>query len=151
MPCGICIVARCPFSAEEEWEHRATGIVQLRHLWIYDHRHFQIVFPTDSQYASLLLTAATFGAGFLMRLLGGILLELYEDLAEDERRRAAIGAATTPDTVANVAEEFIRRALAGRNRASSYVAATLRIFDDHMLPRCAKTKSPVTPGHRAAA
>jgi integrase len=58
-----------------------------------------------------------------------------EDLAEDERRRAAIAATTTPDTVANVAEEFVRRALEGRNRAASYVAATRRMFDDHMLPR----------------
>jgi integrase len=58
-----------------------------------------------------------------------------EDLAEDERRRAAIAAATTPDTVANVAEEFVRRALEGRSRAASYVAATRRILDDHMLPR----------------
>jgi len=40
---------------------------------------FKLFFPTDSQYASLLLTTATFGAGFLMRPLGGILLGLYAD------------------------------------------------------------------------
>jgi MHS family proline/betaine transporter-like MFS transporter len=39
----------------------------------------KLFFPTDSQYASLLLTTATFGAGFLMRPLGGILLGLYAD------------------------------------------------------------------------
>jgi MFS family permease len=40
---------------------------------------FKLFFPTDSQYASLLLTTATFGAGFLMRPLGGILLGVYTD------------------------------------------------------------------------
>jgi integrase len=58
-----------------------------------------------------------------------------EDLAEDERKRAAAAAATKPDTVANVAEEFIRRSLEGRDRAASYVSATRRMFDEHMLPR----------------
>ena len=36
-------------------------------------------FPTDSEYASLMLTFATFGAGFLMRPLGAILLGGYID------------------------------------------------------------------------
>jgi MHS family citrate/tricarballylate:H+ symporter-like MFS transporter len=36
-------------------------------------------FPTDSEYASLMLTFATFGAGFLMRPLGAILLGGYVD------------------------------------------------------------------------
>jgi hypothetical protein len=58
-----------------------------------------------------------------------------EDLAEGERKRAAAAAATKPDTVANVAEEFIRRSLEGRDRAASYVSATRRMFDEHMLPR----------------
>jgi MFS family permease len=39
----------------------------------------KLFFPTDSQYTSLLLTTATFGAGFLMRPLGGILLGIYAD------------------------------------------------------------------------
>ena len=43
-----------------------------------------------------------------------------EDLAEDERKRAAVAAATRSDTVANVAEEFVRRSLEGRDRATSY-------------------------------
>ncbi len=42
-----------------------------------------------------------------------------EDLAEDERKRAAIAAATKSDTVANVAEEFIRRSLEGGARPGS--------------------------------
>ena len=58
-----------------------------------------------------------------------------EDLGEQERRRAAAAAAAKPDTVANVAEEFIRRSLGGRNRSASYVAATRRMFNEHMLPR----------------
>jgi integrase len=58
-----------------------------------------------------------------------------EDLAEGERKRAAVAAATKSDTVANVAEEFIRRSLEGRERAASYVSATRRMFDEHMLPR----------------
>jgi len=39
----------------------------------------RLFFPTDSQYASLLLTMATFGAGYLMRPIGGIVLGLYAD------------------------------------------------------------------------
>src|SRR5271170_7826334 len=39
-----------------------------------------------------------------------------EDLAEGERKRAAAAAATKPDIVANVAEDFIRRSLEGRDR-----------------------------------
>jgi integrase len=58
-----------------------------------------------------------------------------EDLADDERKRAAVAAAAKPDTVANVAEEFVRRSLEGRERAASYVSATRRMFDEHMLPR----------------
>ena len=36
-------------------------------------------FPTDSEFASLMLTFATFGAGFLMRPLGAIVLGAYVD------------------------------------------------------------------------
>jgi metabolite-proton symporter len=36
-------------------------------------------FPTGSQFASLMLTFATFGAGFLMRPLGAVLLGAYID------------------------------------------------------------------------
>jgi MFS transporter, MHS family, proline/betaine transporter len=39
----------------------------------------RLFFPADSQYASLLLTTATFGIGFVMRPLGGIILGIYTD------------------------------------------------------------------------
>src|SRR3984957_18031624 len=39
----------------------------------------KLFFPRDSQYASLLLTTATFGVGFFMRPVGGILLGIYAD------------------------------------------------------------------------
>jgi MFS transporter, MHS family, proline/betaine transporter len=39
----------------------------------------RLFFPTNSQYASLLLTTATFGVGFFMRPVGGVLLGIYAD------------------------------------------------------------------------
>jgi MFS transporter, MHS family, proline/betaine transporter len=39
----------------------------------------RLFFPADSRYASLLLTTATFGIGFFMRPIGGILLGIYTD------------------------------------------------------------------------
>src|SRR3974377_754386 len=39
----------------------------------------RLFFPSDSQYASLLLTTATFGVGFFMRPIGGVLLGIYAD------------------------------------------------------------------------
>lgn len=39
----------------------------------------RLFFPTDSEYASLLLTMATFGVGFFMRPVGGILIGMYAD------------------------------------------------------------------------
>jgi len=39
----------------------------------------KLFFPTDSQYASLLLSTATFGVGFFMRPVGGVLLGIYAD------------------------------------------------------------------------
>src|SRR5215510_10567186 len=39
----------------------------------------RLFFPSESQYASLLLTTATFGVGFFMRPVGGILLGIYAD------------------------------------------------------------------------
>jgi MHS family proline/betaine transporter-like MFS transporter len=39
----------------------------------------RVFFPTNSQYASLLLTTATFGVGFFMRPVGGVLLGIYAD------------------------------------------------------------------------
>jgi len=39
----------------------------------------RLFFPAGSQYASLLLATATFGVGFFMRPVGGILLGIYAD------------------------------------------------------------------------
>jgi MHS family proline/betaine transporter-like MFS transporter len=39
----------------------------------------RLFFPAESLYASLLLTTATFGVGFFMRPVGGILLGIYAD------------------------------------------------------------------------
>ena len=47
----------------------------------------RLFFPADSQYASLLLTTATFGVGFFMRPVGGILLGIY---ADHRGRKAAL-------------------------------------------------------------
>ena len=47
----------------------------------------RLFFPAESQYASLLLTTATFGVGFFMRPVGGILLGIY---ADHKGRKAAL-------------------------------------------------------------
>ncbi len=36
-------------------------------------------FPSDDEYASLLMALATFGVGFFMRPVGGVLLGMYSD------------------------------------------------------------------------
>src|ERR1700754_1046597 len=45
-------------------------------------------FPADSEFASLMLTFGTFGAGFLMRPLGAVVLGAYVDRVG--RRRGLI-------------------------------------------------------------
>ncbi|SAL58306.1 MFS transporter [Caballeronia humi] len=47
----------------------------------------QLFFPSTSDYASILLTTATFGVAFVMRPVGGIVLGLYADRAG---RKAAL-------------------------------------------------------------
>ncbi|TKC86747.1 MFS transporter [Trinickia terrae] len=47
----------------------------------------KLFFPTDSEYGSLLLTTATFGVGFFMRPVGGILIGMY---ADRKGRKAAL-------------------------------------------------------------
>src|ERR1700728_844205 len=47
----------------------------------------KLFFPSDSQYASLLLTTATFGVGFFMRPVGGVVLGIY---ADRKGRKAAL-------------------------------------------------------------
>jgi MHS family proline/betaine transporter-like MFS transporter len=39
----------------------------------------RLFFPADSEYASLLIAMATFGVGFFMRPVGGILIGMYSD------------------------------------------------------------------------
>jgi MFS transporter, MHS family, proline/betaine transporter len=47
----------------------------------------RLFFPGESEYASLLLTMATFGVGFFMRPVGGIVLGIY---ADRKGRKAAL-------------------------------------------------------------
>jgi MFS transporter, MHS family, proline/betaine transporter len=47
----------------------------------------RLFFPSDSEYASLLMAMATFGVGFFMRPVGGILIGLY---ADRKGRKAAL-------------------------------------------------------------
>jgi MFS family permease len=47
----------------------------------------RLFFPSQSQYASLLLATATFGVGFFMRPVGGILLGIF---ADRKGRKAAL-------------------------------------------------------------
>jgi MFS transporter, MHS family, proline/betaine transporter len=63
----------------------------------------RLFFPADSQYASLLLTTATFGVGFFMRPVGGILLGIY---ADRHGRKAALLAVIASMTVAIVLIAF---------------------------------------------
>ena len=46
-----------------------------------------LFFPAESQYASLLLTTATFGVGFFMRPIGGVVIGMY---ADRKGRKAAL-------------------------------------------------------------
>ena len=47
----------------------------------------RLFFPSESEYASLLMAMATFGVGFFMRPVGGILIGLY---ADRKGRKAAL-------------------------------------------------------------
>ena len=47
----------------------------------------RLFFPSESEYTSLLLTMATFGVGFFMRPVGGIVIGLY---ADRKGRKAAL-------------------------------------------------------------
>jgi MFS transporter, MHS family, proline/betaine transporter len=57
----------------------------------------RLFFPSDSQYASLLLTTGTFGVGFFMRPVGGIVLGIY---ADRRGRKAALLMVITLMTIA---------------------------------------------------
>ena len=47
----------------------------------------RLFFPDDSAYSALLFTTATFGVGFVMRPIGGIVLGVY---ADQRGRKAAM-------------------------------------------------------------
>ena len=57
----------------------------------------RLFFPTGDQYSSLLLTTATFGVGFFMRPVGGVILGFY---ADRKGRKAALLAIVALMTVA---------------------------------------------------
>src|SRR6516162_4889597 len=57
----------------------------------------RLFFPADSQYASLLLTWATFGVAILLRPVGGVLLGIY---ADRKGRKAALSMIIALMTVA---------------------------------------------------
>jgi MFS transporter, MHS family, proline/betaine transporter len=57
----------------------------------------RLFFPSESQYASLLFTTATFGVGFFMRPVGGIFLGIYADRSG---RKAALLVVIASMTVA---------------------------------------------------
>ena len=85
----------------------------------------KLLFPTDSQYASLMLTFATFSVGFFMRPVGGIVLGIY---ADHKGRKAALLMVIAMMTVAIAmigfrADLFRRRRCgAGDHRAGPAVA-----------------------------
>ena len=62
-------------------------MVRFHYLRLLHSRYCPVVFSGRSQYASLLLTTATFGVGFFMRPVGGVLLGLY---ADHKGRKAAL-------------------------------------------------------------
>lgn len=47
----------------------------------------RLFFPADNEYASLLMTMVTFGVGFFMRPVGGVLIGMY---ADKHGRKAAL-------------------------------------------------------------
>ena len=72
----------------------------------------RLFFPGDSQYASILLTTATFGVGFFMRPVGGILLGIY---ADRRGRKAALLMVIALMTVAIAMIAFGSRCEVGAN------------------------------------
>ena len=65
----------------------------------------RLFFPADSQYASLLLTWATFGVAILLRPVGGVLLGIY---ADRKGRKAALSMIIALMTVAIAMIAFAR-------------------------------------------
>ena len=70
-PKAVQVVAAVIGNALEWYDFIVFGLLTV----IVSH----LFFPAHSQYASLLLATATFGVGFFMRPVGGILLGVYAD------------------------------------------------------------------------
>jgi MFS family permease len=97
---------RAPRTLPDRWTVAAT--VAGNALEFYDFLTYstfavyvgRTFFPTDSAFASLLLTLATFGVGFLTRPLGGVLIGAYADRAG---RRPALVLTITLMTIGTLA------------------------------------------------
>ncbi len=99
----------------------------------------RLFFPSESEYSSLLMATATFGVGFFMRPVGGILLGIY---ADRRGRKAAAADHQHDDSVHR--DDRIRSALrcdryrrAFADRACAIAARVCdwwRIRQCHLLP-----------------
>jgi len=84
---GIAIVAgqRSQRTVQRQARRLAATIGNM--LEFYDFITYQLLcrrdrphfFPANSEYGSLMLSLATFGAGFLTRPIGGIVLGIFSD------------------------------------------------------------------------
>ena len=54
-------------------------MVRFHRLQLLRGHHRETVLPTGNELTSVLLTVATFGVGFFMRPVGGIVLGIYAD------------------------------------------------------------------------
>ena len=84
-------------------------------------------FPSEDEYASLLMALATFGVGFFMRPVGGILLGMYSDR---KGRKAAMQMIIRLMTVSIALIAF------APNYAAIGMGAPLLIVVARMLQRC---------------
>ena len=83
----------------------------------------KLFFPSDSAYGSLLLAVATFGIGFVMRPLGGVIIGNY---ADRKGRKAAM--TLTIGLLSNVfTAYFVSRTLFELTLSRNPKAATLSI------------------------
>src|SRR3974377_265675 len=102
----------------------------------------RLFFPSDSQYASLLLTTGTFGVGFFMRPVGGILLGIY---ADRRGRKAALLMVIALMTVAIAVIAFAPKYAATGSGAASmapgkWSARAWRCFSVQSWGRCLRAR-----------
>ncbi|MFP4893993.1 MFS transporter [Paraburkholderia sp. EG304] len=83
-----------------------------------------VFFPSGNEYASILLTTATFGAGFFMRPVGGILIAIY---ANRKGRKAAMQLIIAMMTIATALIAFTP-SFAVIGAASSVVVVAARLL-----------------------